>query len=851
MKQSCVVALIAALLLLAAAPAAAAPLTRERGDVQRRTAAASRTAAELPARPYPQYAYYSELAGELAALARRAPDRVTVLKQSRSANGHPLYLVVVTAKMSRRQLQVNDVYRAALRSDPRLVLDQGWLSDGSGIRPAVFINAGIHGHETTGMDAALRLLRRLAFGKDALTRRIISSLIVVVNPCQNPDGRIADVRENGNGFDLNRDFVALTQPETRQTVRAIRTWLPLVLTDLHGFVSPTLIEPTTFPHNPALEYDLLRDNALHVAQAQAAAVARETGYASQIPALWGTAADKTGSANEGWDDYAPYYTGQIAQQYGALGQTVETAVRGQDGVAIHYWAAWEAVRQCLAHRWRFAAGQAELLARGDEGVSAGRPWPGGMQAMLRSADPRSGEVVDAGWFLADGTRNPAFPYSNEVGAITFPYAHVIPVDPALQPEPAAALKFVRHALMYGVEVERALDAFAAGAVTYPSGTYVVRTAQPLRALAQNLLWDGEDVRSQYGVSSMYDVAVWSLPHLWGFTRTAVPTAFSAELEPVTSATPVSGAVDGEGPLYSLAGDGIAAIKAVNHLLRLGVRVGMVTRPPAAAAGLAVGSFVVDARAPGTRACLRRLSAQLGLRFATATGATLAQTALLGSGRQRLRVRVNASAEAVWVLRSVLGFDRTESALRPQGDVFVNASAHVDAVEVRRWLDGDPSSEDGRRTYIGIDTGGSSVVSLVPGAARSVDPDPLVADNGLCPVVFSAEDVQTAGYPAAGYVFAGPAVWFQAGAGAVDVTTPVMYRGGAGGVYEWGFWNAAAGTAGGAGKAALLTYEPRQSGARGRVVLMGFSPLYRGQPEGSFLLVARQILLAGAAPPEET
>src|SRR5450756_3240426 len=80
----------------------------------------------------------------------------------------------------------------------------------------------------------------------------------------------------------------------------------------------------TFPHNPSLEYDLLVKNTLHQARAQVKANAENTGFDSQIPYLWGTAEDKFGNANEGWDDYGPYYTPQIAQYYGSMGQTVET-----------------------------------------------------------------------------------------------------------------------------------------------------------------------------------------------------------------------------------------------------------------------------------------------------------------------------------------------------------------------------------------------------------------------------------------------------------------------------------------------------------------------------------------------
>jgi hypothetical protein len=36
----------------------------------------------------------------------------------------------------------------------------------------------------------------------------------------------------------------------------MQKWLPPEVLDLHGYVTPTLIEATTKPHNPSIDYDL-------------------------------------------------------------------------------------------------------------------------------------------------------------------------------------------------------------------------------------------------------------------------------------------------------------------------------------------------------------------------------------------------------------------------------------------------------------------------------------------------------------------------------------------------------------------------------------------------------------------
>ena len=268
MRKWLVVLLMIVLCLVIVTSAAARPFSRATSAATTAAKALQNNdvpkkgAPEIPLRPYSEYTYYTELAGILSDIAKKAPDRVRVIKQVNSANGNPLYLVVITQKMTKQQQKANDNYRAKLLSDPGYILSHHWLKNGSAIRPAVFINGSIHGGETTGMDASLRIIRRLALQNDSLTKKVLKNLVVVVNPCQNPDGRFTDSRANGNGFDMNRDFIELSQAETQQTVKNIRKWVPLSFDDLHGYVNPILIEPTTFPHNPSLEYDLLVKNTL-------------------------------------------------------------------------------------------------------------------------------------------------------------------------------------------------------------------------------------------------------------------------------------------------------------------------------------------------------------------------------------------------------------------------------------------------------------------------------------------------------------------------------------------------------------------------------------------------------------
>lgn len=112
----------------------------------------------------------------------------------------------------------------------------------------LWIAGNVHGDEESGTDAALGSLQRLADSVDCAARRIRENAIVVLLPTQNPDGREADTRRNAYGFDMNRDWFARTQPETRGKLDLMRRLPPQVFVDDHemgreGFFFPPNADP--------------------------------------------------------------------------------------------------------------------------------------------------------------------------------------------------------------------------------------------------------------------------------------------------------------------------------------------------------------------------------------------------------------------------------------------------------------------------------------------------------------------------------------------------------------------------------------------------------------------------------
>ena len=158
-----------------------------------------------------------------------------------SAGGRNLFLVTLSDPQAMGRLGQYQAIRNTMLKDPEKA--QEMIDKFGDFKVPVFINGSIHGGEYPGTDAAIRLIETLAYEDTPEVQNILKNVILLVNVVQNPDGRVMGTRRNANGFDINRDFIAQTQPETHATVKILTEWNPMITLDLHGFVNPMLIEP--------------------------------------------------------------------------------------------------------------------------------------------------------------------------------------------------------------------------------------------------------------------------------------------------------------------------------------------------------------------------------------------------------------------------------------------------------------------------------------------------------------------------------------------------------------------------------------------------------------------------------
>jgi hypothetical protein len=470
---------------------------------------------------------FSEIGDKLAQIEKQS-NRVKVEVKGQSSAGQPLYVVTIAAPDTQGKFGKIQALRKQMFKNPGKAQD--WIENNPDFKVPIMINGSIHGTEFVGSDAVMQLIERFALENDNTTKEILENNILIFNVVQNPDGRIDATRFNGEGIDLNRDFITQSQPETQETVALIKEWNPMVFLDTHGYVknyAPNkqgLIEPCTVPHNPNYEYDLYEKWAMDQAEAMETEIMSNKGKytGSLYQSMVGSYIPQRDDA-EGWDDYPPIFTPMYAMYHGAYGHTLEAPTNDEDGVRWMYDAIMGALKNATANKQDMIKDQIEMFERG---INFDHPF-------------------------------------HEEGF--FPSAYVLPVDPK---DPTVTLKAVRHLQKNDVEVVQASKAFTADGNTYPRGTYIVKMDQAKAGLANTMLWDGEDITED--VDAMYDISAWSLPELWGFEAISVQSDFDVTATKVNQVQE-QGTVSGKGP-FLIPNSSVKAVNLVNTLLQQGVKV---------------------------------------------------------------------------------------------------------------------------------------------------------------------------------------------------------------------------------------------------------------------------------------
>ncbi|MGK7311493.1 MAG: M14 family zinc carboxypeptidase [Candidatus Longimicrobiales bacterium M2_2A_002] len=445
----------------------------------------------------------------ITALAESSP-RIRVGTVARTHEGRPVLLAVATSESNQARLD-------GIRADaPR-------LADPRGATPAeldtlvdrmptvVWLAYTVHGDEASGVEAALATLYQLAAGQDAATLEILDRVVTLIDPVQNPDGHDRHVsqvawdrgalgpdpfpgavvhghdwhgaRTNHYLFDLNRDWIVHSQPETRGRMAMLRSWYPHVAVDLHEMgSSSTYFFPPPMPPIHTGIHPLVHEGWELFARGNAEAFADHG---------WGF------FTREAFDEFFPGYGPSWPIHTGAIGMTYEQAsseggaIERDDGSLLtlrkatrhHYTASRATLRTAAANRERRVR---DYLTFRQDAIAGGRD--AAMRTILFRRDDQG---------RADSMLTVLLRHGIEV--------HRLTRDARLD------------ATAYGEDDART--------AAFPAGTYLVDLAQPQGVLARTLLEPESELdpgfveeelarRAQGLGDRFYDMTGWAMPYLF-------------------------------------------------------------------------------------------------------------------------------------------------------------------------------------------------------------------------------------------------------------------------------------------------------------------------------------------------
>ena len=213
-------------------------------------------------------------------------NKLKVVEYAKTHEGRPLHAVFISSPENLNNLD-NIKNKISELSDARNTSDREATQIIKSLPAVAWMAYSIHGNETSGGDAALGLIYHLIANQDKDILNMLDEMIIIIDPLMNPDGRARFAknleqyrgtapnyddqsllhtgdwpygRTNHYYFDLNRDWLYLTQPETQGRVALINQWRPQILVDGHemGPQDTFMTGPPREPINKNIDKDLIK-----------------------------------------------------------------------------------------------------------------------------------------------------------------------------------------------------------------------------------------------------------------------------------------------------------------------------------------------------------------------------------------------------------------------------------------------------------------------------------------------------------------------------------------------------------------------------------------------------------------
>jgi hypothetical protein len=558
--------------------------------------------AERPLRPDELLRYFEALA--------QSP-RARLIPYARSHEGRPLVLLAISDEASIARLDELRLEHLE-RTDPRGRTPEQSRAALEEAKAVAWMGYSIHGNELSGSDAGAALAYWLVAGQDERARKLRSELIILVDPCENPDGRARALahttafahavpnpdpedlhhsgvwpwgRGNHYLFDLNRDWFSRVHPESRRS-ELIAKWNPQILVDAHemGSDSTYLFTPGRAPFNP-LQPPAVRRWRHRLAADQATRL--DEGGWTYYRGEWNE------NFFPGYGSSWASYHGTVAMLY-EMSATSGTVVRQSSGTLRTYAEAVDhQVRSSVANLETAAENRLELLSD--------------YVATRRAALEQGAAGPVAAWLLPPGH------YPDRTDALA----------ELLRSQGIEVLRTGSAVKATGLRHAHSGDE---SSLELPAGTWMVPMDQPAGALARVLLdphvpMDPAFLREQREWlergrgSRLYDTTAWSLPMAYGIE------AYWTSQKPAgawdsSSPDPRTGSLEpADSPNHwAFEGTSDRSAAALAELLQGGISV-RVAEKPFRIAGRAFASGTVLVRREGNPADLSARLAALAERHA--------------------------------------------------------------------------------------------------------------------------------------------------------------------------------------------------------------------------------------------
>lgn len=472
---------------------------------------------------------YADMHRYFEALHQAAPDRIKLHEYAKSWEGRKLIYAVI-AKPENLANFDNITQQSQLLHDPRITSADKAKSLIKKLPSFVWLQYSVHGNEISSTDASMfSAYHLLAAPDNEINKKVLDETIVFIDPLQNPDGRERFTsryystvglehsydrlsaehnepwprgRSNHYLFDMNRDWLAITQPETKGRIAAINKYKPQVIVDIHemGGDETYYFAPAAKPFNP------------HMTKTQIAnmdAIGRN--HAKYF--------DKFGFdyfTREIFDAFYPGYGDSWPTFYGASASTYEVG---------------------SARGMQYKKKNGELLTYKDTV----------RRQFVASISTAEGAAIYREKLLKDF-------YQYQVDAI----AEGKNNDDRVYVLPGVKNRAGTHRLAtlmaeHGVEVELASESFKACGKTYPAGSYFIDTAQPRGKfvtmafakqvdMSEDFIKEQERRRSRNLDDQIYDVTGWSLPMMFNVETQSCSKEVRVNSSVVSSEQQLAGSV---------------------------------------------------------------------------------------------------------------------------------------------------------------------------------------------------------------------------------------------------------------------------------------------------------------------